>query len=86
MVDYRTYPRITGSLRVHSNIAEPLHYRGDIDELQHRRQRSSKIDSTETISWNQLQSLISQHSTTAETGSQMGQLRKYAIEFGLFDH
>ena len=82
MVDYRTYPRITGSLRVHSNIAERLHYRGDIDELQHRRQRSSNTDSTETIPWVQLQLLVFQHSTNTEIGSQMEQLRKYAIEFG----
>lgn len=85
MIDYRTYPRITGSLRVHSNIAEPLHYRGDIDELQHRRQRSSNIDSTQTISWTQLQLLFFQHSTSGEIGTQMEQLRKYAIEFGWFN-
>ncbi|CAF4624615.1 unnamed protein product, partial [Rotaria sp. Silwood2] len=81
MIDYRTYPRITGSLRAHSDIAERLHYRGDIDELQRRRQQSSNIDSTITLTWNELQQLFFKHSLNSTIESQIKQLRKYAIEF-----
>ncbi|CAF1136865.1 unnamed protein product [Rotaria sp. Silwood1] len=80
MIDYRTYPRITGSLRAHSNIAERLHYRGDIDELQRRRQQISKIDSTITLTWNDLQQLFLKHSLNSTVESHIKQLRKYAIE------
>ena len=45
MIDYQRYPRLTGSLRAHSDIAERLHYRGDSDELQRRRQQSINNDS-----------------------------------------
>ncbi len=82
MIDYRTYPRITGSLRAHSNIAERLHYRGDSDELQRRRQQSSDIDSTKTFTWNELQQLFHKHSFNSNIETQIKQLRKYAIEFG----
>ncbi len=82
MLDYRTYPRITGSLRAHSDIAERLHYRGDSDELQRRRQQLSDIDSTKTFTWNELQQLFLKHSLNSEIDSQIKQLRKYAIEFG----
>lgn len=86
MIDYRTYPRITGSLRAHSNIAEPLHYRGNIDELQQRRRQSSTDqDSSKSITWTELKLLFFQHSTSSEIESQMKQLRKYAIDFGLID-
>ncbi|CAF4812787.1 unnamed protein product, partial [Rotaria sp. Silwood1] len=80
MIDYRTYPRITGSLRAHSNIAERLHYRGDIDELQRRRQQISNIDSTITLTWNDLQQLFLKHSLNSTVESHIKQLRKYAIE------
>jgi hypothetical protein len=82
MIDSRTYPRITGSLRAHSNIAERLHYRGDTDELRRRRQLSSQIDSTKTFTWNELQLLFFKHSCNSDVESQIKQLRKYAIEFG----
>ncbi len=82
MIDSRTYPRITGSLRAHSNIAERLHYRGDTDELRRRRQLSSQIDSTKTFTWNELQLLFFKHSSNSDVESQIKQLRKYAIEFG----
>ena len=84
MIDYRTYPRITGSLRAHSNIAERLHYRGDVDELQRRRQQSSDAESKKTVSWSELQQFFLRHSSNPPTTeSQAKQLRKYAIEFGL---
>jgi hypothetical protein len=83
MIDYLTYPRVTGSLRAHSDIAERLHYRGDIDELQRRRQQSSDIDPTKTLTWNELQQLFLKHTSNSTTiDSQRKQLRKYAIEFG----
>jgi hypothetical protein len=83
MLDYRTYPRVTGSLRAHSDIAERLHYRGDIDELQRRRKQSSDVDSTKTLSWTELQQLFLKHnSNSSGVESQIKQLRKYAIEFG----
>jgi hypothetical protein len=83
MIDYRTYPRVTGSLRAHSDIAERLHYRGDIDELQRRRQQSSDIESTKTLSWNELQQLFLKYNTSsAAIEPQIKQLRKNAIEFG----
>jgi len=79
MIDYRTYPRVTGSLRAHSNIAERLHYRSDIDELQRRREKVS----TKTLSWNELQQMILEHNTNPTTiNTQLKQLRKFAIEFG----
>lgn len=85
MIDCRTYPRITGSLRAHSNIAEKLHYRGNIDELQRRRQQQSiESDSSTSITWTELQLLFTQHSTSSDIVSLTKQLRKYAIEFGLF--
>jgi hypothetical protein len=82
MIDYRTYPRITGSLRAHSDIAERLHYRGDSDELQRRRQQSIEIDSKKTFTWNELQQLFFKHRINSDIESQIKQLRKYAIEFG----
>lgn len=83
MIDYRVYPRITGSLRAHSNIAERLHYRGDDDELHRRRQQSTEIESKKTLSWNDMQQILLQHSTNpANTEQQAKQLRKYALEFG----
>lgn len=82
MVDYQIYPRITGSLRAHSDIAERLHYRGDSDELNRRRQQSYDIDSKKSLTWNELQELFSKHSLSSDTESQIKQLRKYAIEFG----
>jgi hypothetical protein len=83
MLDYRTYPRVTGSLRAHSDIAERLHYRGDIDELQRRRQHLSEEESTKTITWNELTQLFLKHTSNAVAiESQTKQLRKYAIEFG----
>ena len=81
MIDARTYPRISGSLRAHSNIAERLHYRGDNDELQRRRQQSSQTDSNKSLTWNELQKLALKHSSNADTEAQIKQLRKYAIEF-----
>ena len=82
MIDYRTYPRISGSLRAHSNIAERLHYRGDIDELQRRRQQSSSTDSEKTLTWQELQQLCLKHSSDSSTiESSMKQLRKCALEF-----
>lgn len=85
MIDCRTYPRITGSLRAHSNIAEKLHYRGNIDELQRRRQQqSTDSDSSTSITWTELQLLFTQHNTSSDIVSLTKQLRKYAIEFGLF--
>ncbi|CAF0809302.1 unnamed protein product [Adineta steineri] len=82
MIDYRTYPRISGSLRAHSDIAERLHYRGDIDELQRRRQLTSNKDTIKTLTWTELQQLILKHtSNPPTTDSQIKQLRKYAIEF-----
>ncbi len=87
MIDYRTYPRITGSLRAHSDIAERLHYRGDTDELQRRRQQQSlENDSTKTLTWNELQLLFFKHSLNSDTESQIKQLRKYTIEFGLLNY
>lgn len=83
MIDYRIYPRITGSLRAHSDIAEPIHYRGDIDELQRRRKQSSDADSKKILSWNELQQFLLKHSTNPPTTeSQIKQLRKNAIQFG----
>ena len=82
MIDYRTYPRISGSLRAHSNIAERLHYRGDIDELQRRRQQTSSTDSEKTLTWQELQHLCHAHSSDSSTiESSMKQLRKCALEF-----
>jgi hypothetical protein len=82
MIDCRAYPRITGSLRAHSGIAERLHYRGDSDELHRRRQQSSEIDLKKTFTWNELHQLFSKHSLNSEIELQIKQLRKYAIEFG----
>ena len=83
MIDYRTYPRITGSLRAHSDIAERLHYRGDTDELYRRRQQLTENDSKKTFTWNELQQLLIKHRTNSDIETQIKQLRKYAIEFGL---
>jgi hypothetical protein len=82
MIDARTYPRITGSLRAHSNIAERLHYRGDTDELRRRRQQSLQTDTTKSLTWNELQLLFFKHSSNSDVEFQIKQLRKYAIEFG----
>ncbi|CAF2034237.1 unnamed protein product [Rotaria magnacalcarata] len=81
MIDYRTYPRITGSLRAHSDIAERLHYRGDTDELLRRRQQSLNTDSRKTITWHELQQLFLKNNSNSAIESQIKQLRKYAIEF-----
>lgn len=85
MIDYRKYPRITGSLRAHSDIAEQLHYRSDIDELQRRRQQSLKSDSTKVLTWNELSQLFLKHSSSSNIEAQIKQLRKNAIEFGSFN-
>ena len=83
MIDNRVYPRITGSLRAHSDIAEPLHYRSDIDELQRRRKQSSDADSKKILNWNQVQQFLLKHSSNpTNLESQIKQLRKYAFEFG----
>jgi hypothetical protein len=81
MIDSRTYPRITGSLRAHSNIAERLHYRGSTDELHRRREQSLQVDSNRSITWNELQKLVSKYSSNSDTEAQIKQLRKNAIEF-----
>lgn len=81
MIDYQRYPRLTGSLRAHSDIAERLHYRGDSDELQRRRQQSINNDSKNILTWNDLQLSLIQHSSSTEIESQIKQFRKFAIEF-----
>ncbi|CAF1149002.1 unnamed protein product [Adineta ricciae] len=82
MIDNRVYPRITGSLRAHSDIAEPLHYRSDIDELQRRRKQSLDADSKKILNWNQMQQFLLKHSSNpTDLESQIKQLRKYAFEF-----
>ncbi|CAF4783502.1 unnamed protein product, partial [Rotaria socialis] len=81
MIDYQTYPRITGSLRAHSDIAERLHYRGDTDELLRRRQQSLNTNSRKSITWQELQQLFLKNNSNSTIESQIKQLRKYAIEF-----
>ena len=85
IIDYRTYPRISGSLRAHSSIAEKLHYRGNIDELQRRREKLSNNQPTETFSWSELQSfLLKNSSSSVALEPLLKELRKNAIEFGSF--
>ena len=85
MIDLKAYPRLSGTLRAHSNIAERLNYRGGIDELQRRRQQSSDTDSKKVYAWTELQQLFIKHgSSAAAIEPMLKQLRKYAIEFGQF--
>ena len=83
MIDFKTFPRVSGTLRAHSNIAERLNYRGDIGELQRRRQQSSDQDSEKVYAWTELQQLLVKHGSSSTVVEPMlRQLRKYAIGFG----
>jgi hypothetical protein len=93
MLDYHNYPRISGSLRAHSNIAERLHYRGNIDELQRRRRRqqqqqqdiqkqSSDDQALKVYTWLELQQLCLKYCSSSITiENDFKKLRKYAIEY-----
>ncbi|CAF0793697.1 unnamed protein product [Didymodactylos carnosus] len=87
MIDYKKYPRLSGSLRAHSGIAEKLHYRGDIDELQRRREQEKiKYEREYEVKWDNLVALIRTNIHDGQQESEkveqnLKQLRKYALEF-----
>lgn len=81
MLDLKIYPRLTGSLRAHSDVAEKVHYRGDLEELR-RRRRTEKSSSNE-LGWNEIQEIF--QAKASKNDVTLKEFRKKAIEFGSFE-